>query len=259
MRIVSDPSVSRLHAILTQDEDGRLSAQDCASKFGTFVNGRKLGRGEAVRLSCGDAIKFGGLASEYAVLEERQVHSRIDLARAILDGAHVPGQPGSTKRFDRRALFAGLFFKQDHLGLVSACGGTIDEDEGDDWAMSDILDAIIDGRLKKRPLALSMSVVHEFSVPLPARKPAVCASPNFKRFRKAQPASLPDIISAIDMVVHSNGSSGHRHEDWLDRAAQQQPVPVKPADECLAGPLKSPRASAAAREEFQSDFFKSLV
>ena len=59
--IIADPSVSRRHVRLFVD-GGVLHAQDLDSINGTFINGRTLVPGEAVRAGAGDLLEVGSLA-----------------------------------------------------------------------------------------------------------------------------------------------------------------------------------------------------
>lgn len=56
--VLSEPSVSRVHASLTVDYDGRVSVQDLGSSAGTTVNGRPISG--SVILRSGDVVAFGG-------------------------------------------------------------------------------------------------------------------------------------------------------------------------------------------------------
>ena len=59
--IIADPSVSRRHVRLYVD-GGVLHAQDLESTNGTFINGRTLVPGEAVRADAGDLLEIGSIA-----------------------------------------------------------------------------------------------------------------------------------------------------------------------------------------------------
>ena len=56
--LLNDKSVSRRHAVLMLS-DNTLLVEDCGSKFGTFVNGKKLNSNDAATLKSGDIIEFG--------------------------------------------------------------------------------------------------------------------------------------------------------------------------------------------------------
>jgi pSer/pThr/pTyr-binding forkhead associated (FHA) protein len=56
--VFDDPSLSRKHSRIQREGPGRLTVEDLGSSNGTYVNGRKMGRGSA---GPGDAIQFGDL------------------------------------------------------------------------------------------------------------------------------------------------------------------------------------------------------
>ncbi|MGZ3426628.1 MAG: FHA domain-containing protein [Polyangia bacterium] len=56
--VFDDPSLSRKHARVHR-ESGRLEVEDLGSSNGTFVNGRRIGRGA---VSPGDVVRFGDLS-----------------------------------------------------------------------------------------------------------------------------------------------------------------------------------------------------
>ena len=53
------PYVSRKHAVLTA-EGGVFQIQDCGGTNGTFINNRRLSKGEQAQLRTGDEIGLGG-------------------------------------------------------------------------------------------------------------------------------------------------------------------------------------------------------
>lgn len=55
---IPDPSVSRLHARISRQPDGRFLVEDLASGNGTFVNDRRV---KAWQLKPGDLIRFGNV------------------------------------------------------------------------------------------------------------------------------------------------------------------------------------------------------
>ncbi|MDH7481501.1 MAG: FHA domain-containing protein [Armatimonadota bacterium] len=57
--LLEDPTVSRRHAIITFDESG-CWVEDIGSTNGTFVNGRKVEKGEKIQIGDGAELKFGG-------------------------------------------------------------------------------------------------------------------------------------------------------------------------------------------------------
>jgi hypothetical protein len=56
--VFDDPSLSRKHARLTREGPGRFTVEDLGSSNGSYVNGRKMGRGSA---GPGEAVQFGDL------------------------------------------------------------------------------------------------------------------------------------------------------------------------------------------------------
>jgi ABC transport system ATP-binding/permease protein len=56
--VFDDPSLSRKHARVSREGPGRISVEDLGSSNGSYVNGRKLGRGVA---GPGDSVQFGDL------------------------------------------------------------------------------------------------------------------------------------------------------------------------------------------------------
>src|SRR5207253_9822836 len=64
--VIDEPSLSRLHAKLTVDENGRLTVEDLGSTNGIFVNGEQRMSGA---VAAGDHVRFGFL--EYLVEAER--------------------------------------------------------------------------------------------------------------------------------------------------------------------------------------------
>jgi hypothetical protein len=54
-----DPGVSRLHAILIAVQDGSWAVLDSGSANGTYVNNRRIAKGDLVTLREGDLINLG--------------------------------------------------------------------------------------------------------------------------------------------------------------------------------------------------------
>ena len=73
--MVSDPSVSRIHASITQ-RAGAMFIQDLGSKNGTFLNGNRIGS-IPVPLQVGDTVRIGdiGCFIDESDLEGRRVTS----------------------------------------------------------------------------------------------------------------------------------------------------------------------------------------
>lgn len=76
--VLDDPSLSRRHAKMRRAGVGRIEIEDLNSSNGSFVNGRKVGKGSA---GPGDTVRFGDLIF-------RVMGARSDGTRAI-----VPAQP----------------------------------------------------------------------------------------------------------------------------------------------------------------------
>lgn len=56
---LNDPSVSKIHAALTMNQQGTLLVADTGSTNGTFINGRRIAYGEARQIEDGDVVGFG--------------------------------------------------------------------------------------------------------------------------------------------------------------------------------------------------------
>ena len=54
-----DPSISRYHAFLGDDDEGQVRLTDLGSTNGTFLNGRRLPENTPVRVQDGDRLQFG--------------------------------------------------------------------------------------------------------------------------------------------------------------------------------------------------------
>lgn len=67
--VLSEPSVSRVHASLSVDHDGRVSVQDLGSSAGTTVNGRPTSG--SVILRSGDVVSFGAARYQYQGAPDR--------------------------------------------------------------------------------------------------------------------------------------------------------------------------------------------
>ena len=63
--ILKDKSVSRMHAHLSRDTQGRLVVKDLGSTNGTYHNGKRLSPNESIIISTGDEIRFGVMEFEY--------------------------------------------------------------------------------------------------------------------------------------------------------------------------------------------------
>ena len=56
---INDRSVSKIHATLVMNREGTLLVADTGSTNGTFINGRRIGYGEARQIADGDVVGFG--------------------------------------------------------------------------------------------------------------------------------------------------------------------------------------------------------
>ena len=65
--------VSGLHAVLRRTGDGQWSLTDCSSN-GTFVNGKRLEKGNASTLAPSDQISLGPVANTESVIYEFKTH-----------------------------------------------------------------------------------------------------------------------------------------------------------------------------------------
>ncbi len=83
--VLSDVSVSRIHAKITQDQSGRVVVEDLRSSNGTYVNDRRIDQQE---LQHADRIRFGTVAFAYQV----EGMPEIDIAEPVYS---PPPQPRS--------------------------------------------------------------------------------------------------------------------------------------------------------------------
>jgi len=58
---LNHPSVSKIHAALVMNREGTLLVSDTGSTNGTFINGRRIGYGEARQIEDGDVVSFGDI------------------------------------------------------------------------------------------------------------------------------------------------------------------------------------------------------
>jgi hypothetical protein len=67
---LNDKSVSKIHAALRMTREGTLLAADTGSTNGTFINGRRIGYGEARPLEDGDVVGFGDVEVRFRKIEQ---------------------------------------------------------------------------------------------------------------------------------------------------------------------------------------------
>ena len=63
--VLTDPSVSRVHARVYKGESGCIEIRDLDSTNGTYINGEKLDPNEKRRVQRGDEVRFGNVEYEY--------------------------------------------------------------------------------------------------------------------------------------------------------------------------------------------------
>lgn len=63
--ILSDPSISRVHARIYKGEDGSIEIRDLDSTNGTWINGVRLMPNEKKAVHRGDEVRFGNMEYEY--------------------------------------------------------------------------------------------------------------------------------------------------------------------------------------------------
>lgn len=302
VRLSDDQSVSRIHAVLWQC-DAKLFVKDCESKFGTFLNGKKLAPNKDFPVQHNDLIKFGAVNSEFRVQRANSEHSPPQQQgplskREIADLLVGPlsATPSTTalilqgikyKNFDRKTLFQNMNFKRNSLcDLILKCGGSISEHDDNgivDWSEDDILEAIINGKMKTKA-AQTYTTIAEMTLPKfkssistvdIAVQTVPCA--NFKKFRKIQPNLLPEIIGSNDMTAHRSGNSASFNQD-NGTLTRQSHNPSTTIEQCFGNAatnnnnhlsnhdlsstanFSSSRAKVLIEaHEFQTDFFKNLL
>ena len=281
VRIVKDQSVSRLHAIILIDND-TVSIKDCNSKFGTFVNGAKVGSDVAAKVQPGDKVRFGACASEYklVVTKTDNMDSKRELAELLSKSDSLNAELASrVKRMDRRTLFSGMKINSSLSDLVVKCGGTLSS-EGPEWTDEQVYDAIIYGTFPENTrMSLRATVSNVSHVPLikamslsSDSKQSVQNVKNVKVFRKAQPMTVPDIIGVSEMTVHRPVNDDCvlmvKPEPKRVKKVSGKPKPENDDNPILLehkGYTTKPIESffTANKEpgttDFESDFFKNLV
>lgn len=75
---IDDQSVSKMHASLLLNNDGKLVLADTGSTNGTFVNGVRIAYGKAVEFGQGDKLKFGSAEASVTALERRDQEIVVD-------------------------------------------------------------------------------------------------------------------------------------------------------------------------------------
>ncbi|MDQ0824574.1 putative membrane protein [Arthrobacter sp. B2I5] len=108
--VLSEPTVSRVHASLSVDDCGRVCVRDLGSSAGTTVNGRPASG--PVLLRSGDVIAFGGARFRYQGASER------DEATAAL-----PVQQGDRRRPHEEHIRGQYDIESQRAGNISNVAG----------------------------------------------------------------------------------------------------------------------------------------
>lgn len=93
---IDDISVSKYHASLLLDTEGRLVVADTGSTNGTFINGERISYGKAATVGTGDMLKFGA----------------IDVAINVAPPPEAPKTPDATVEFSHSETVGGFEFKK---------------------------------------------------------------------------------------------------------------------------------------------------
>lgn len=117
--VVGHQATSREHAILLQ-ENGGCYVEDCASRYGTFVNGEKVDRR---LLRIGDAIQLGSL--EAPVLRFCEEGEETQKPGSILPDLKAIGQPASD--LERLKWFLDAARKLNEFGAINEILGSLVE------------------------------------------------------------------------------------------------------------------------------------
>ena len=91
--IIDDISVSKIHASIAADSDGRLVVADTGSTNGTFINGERISYGKALPISEGDKVRFGEVEVEFEHMTSPAGSQQI--TNGDPDTADSPDDPGS--------------------------------------------------------------------------------------------------------------------------------------------------------------------
>ncbi|MEQ1923661.1 MAG: FHA domain-containing protein, partial [Pyrinomonadaceae bacterium] len=69
--IIDDPSLSKIHASLSVDQDSNLSVADTGSTNGTYINGHRIAYGKATRFDANDKVRFGMVEVTFEFIERQ--------------------------------------------------------------------------------------------------------------------------------------------------------------------------------------------
>jgi diguanylate cyclase (GGDEF)-like protein len=135
---VSDQSISRKHAQITKEKDGKVYLTDLGSSNGTFINDKKVAPGERMSLAKEDMIKLGNSIFKFLPAGELEIlfygnlgsAAHTDALTKIYNKGYL--QEALEAEFKRaKALhtdFSILFFDLDHFKKVN---DTYGHDAGD--------------------------------------------------------------------------------------------------------------------------------
>lgn len=73
--VIDDVSVSKIHASVVIDAEGKLSVADTGSTNGTFINGERIPYGKALPIGDGDRVKFGSIGVIFEHIPQDQPES----------------------------------------------------------------------------------------------------------------------------------------------------------------------------------------
>jgi hypothetical protein len=113
--VITEPTVSRVHAALTVDHDGQVSVQDLGSSAGTNVNGRPASR--RVVLHPGDVISFGLARFQY------QGKSGQQEATAALPAQRKPRPQPRGEQAQEHPVQGQYDIENQHAGNISNVAG----------------------------------------------------------------------------------------------------------------------------------------
>jgi hypothetical protein len=88
--ILDDESVSKIHASLVADANGKLAVADTGSTNGTFINDERIAYGKASQLNEGDIVKFGTVEVNSKVCRPRPWRSRLKSRKSGSDEKRSP-------------------------------------------------------------------------------------------------------------------------------------------------------------------------
>ena len=105
---IDHTSVSKMHAALVLNSDGKLLVADTGSTNGTYLNGQRIAYGKGIVLSEGDKLKLGGVdvELEYAPIEgaaDAPTEAYTAPVLPVSAAAVEPERPGASASISRTA------------------------------------------------------------------------------------------------------------------------------------------------------------